>query len=187
MEQPAAGPFGPAARAHEFEQSLAGTRQRRLRSQRAADFVRVHVLVQAVAAEHKHLAVMQFDAFDIGRDDGAVADHACRIVGRTAGRRLLAQLAIRVIARQKLGGFGDRRARAIDAAVADPCNQPVGERRTDARAQRDRRCAGTRARPRDPAAQFVVRIEKRCADCSSIDCSGIDCSGCEGCGNCDCN
>ena len=56
---------------------------------------------------------------------GAVADHARRIVGRAARRRLLAEMAVGVVAGQELAPRSPRRREPIDAAIADPGDQPV--------------------------------------------------------------
>ena len=79
-----------------------------------------------------------------------------------------------VVARQELGGSGSRCAGAIDAAVAHPRNEPMGERWTVARAKCDRRCAGGGGFTRDITTQFQIGIEKRRADRRGIDIATVE-------------
>ena len=51
------------------------------------------------------LAVAQMDAVHIGSDDGTVAHHPRGIARRTARRRPLAEMSVRIVARQQLGRF----------------------------------------------------------------------------------
>ena len=50
----------------------------------------------------QHFVAAEIDVADIGRVDRAVADHARRIVGRPARRRLLVQVPVRVVLREQL-------------------------------------------------------------------------------------
>ena len=141
-----------AARAREREQPAAAARERRGSVQHAAQVPRLDVLVHAVAAKHEHLAARERDLRDIGHCYRAVADHARRIVARPAGRRRLARDADRCRRRSRVARARRRGAHAIDAAVADPRDEPSRQQRFRSPAhKRHRRRAGGRAAARDAA------------------------------------
>ena len=123
-----------AVRARELDEAHAAARERRRPAQEPRDVARPGVPVHAVAAQDEHFVVGETDAADVGRVDRAVADHACRVVGRPAQRRFLVQVPVRVVHGEELRRRLVRRAQAIDAAVADPGDEPPRQRRIRPRA-----------------------------------------------------
>ena len=123
-----------AARTREFDEPHAAARERRRPAQEPPDVARPGVPVHAVAAQDEHFVVGEADAADVGRVDRTVADHARRVVGRPAQRRFLVQVPVRVVHGEELRRPVVRRAQAIDAAVADPGDEPARQRRVRPRA-----------------------------------------------------
>jgi hypothetical protein len=111
-----------AARPREGKQTAAAARERRAAAQHVAQLPRLDVLVDTVAAKDQHLPAVQRNLVDVRRRHGAVADHAGRIIARTAGRRHFAQVAVRIVDGQHWRLLPARHP--IDAAVADPGDQP---------------------------------------------------------------
>src|SRR5439155_27271297 len=132
------------------------------------------VLVNAVAAQNQRLAAAQLHMFHIGNAHGTVAHHARGIVRRTSAGGGLAQVPVRVVAGQKLWPGLGCWAEAIDAAVADPRDQPFGEKFAGGCAQRDRCGTGPGAAMREAATDIAIGFEQRVSDRRRIDTAAIE-------------
>ena len=82
--------------------SCSAARAARAPAAAAPDVARVGVLVDAVAAQHEHLAAARASPTDVRRVDRAVADHSRRIVRRSSGRGCFTQMPIRVVGGEEL-------------------------------------------------------------------------------------
>ncbi len=121
---------------------------------------------------------------DVGRVDRAVADHPRRIVGRSARRRRLVEMPVRVVAGQQLGRRRAALDDAIDPAVADPRDEPSRQRgirwrrRAPRWRRRGRRCgarccaamwrSASRTARRTIASSMRPRAEHRVEVCDEL-------------------
>ena len=135
--------------ARELDQARAATRQRAPARSSRCDLLRPDMLVHAVAAEHQHLAVAELDARRRwARSTAPLPTIRAGSSGEPPGGGRLAEMAVGVVARQQLRRLVGRRAHAIDAAIADPRDQPARQQMG-----RSRRTARPWPRRRRPCAR----------------------------------